>query len=121
VSPTPSKPKGPQPLGEVLTRFLSRSGLAAKVEAASVVPEWVRLVGPQIAAVTEPLRVSDGRLFVAVDSSAWIMELNMMKSRILRNLNAGKRSGRIEQLVFVMRGEERAHGAGRGEAEHTLV
>jgi predicted nucleic acid-binding Zn ribbon protein len=88
----------------VLTRFLSRSGLAAKVEAASVVPEWDQLVGPQIAAVATPLRVSEGRLFVAVESSAWIMELNMMKSQMMRNLNAGKRSGRIEQIVFLMKG-----------------
>jgi predicted nucleic acid-binding Zn ribbon protein len=98
--------KGPQPVGEVLSRFLKRSGLAGKVEAASVVPEWDRLVGPQIAAVTEPLRVSGDRLFVAVDTSAWLMELNLMKGEILRHLNAGKRQGKIEQIVFVMRGTE---------------
>lgn len=90
-------------MGDVLSRFLNRSGLAAKVEAASVVPEWPNLVGPQIAAVTEPLRVSEGTLFVAVDTSAWIMELNLMKGELMRHLNAGKRAGRIEQIVFVMR------------------
>ncbi|CAN5680294.1 hypothetical protein BH23GEM3_BH23GEM3_06960 [soil metagenome] len=90
-------------MGDVLSRFLNRSGLAAKVEAASVVPEWPRLVGPQIAAVTEPIRVSDGTLFVAVNTSAWIMELNLMKGELMRYLNAGKRAGRIEQIVFVMR------------------
>jgi predicted nucleic acid-binding Zn ribbon protein len=90
-------------VGDVLSRFLNRSGLAAKVEAASVVPEWPRLVGPQIAAVTEPIRVSDGTLFVAVNTSAWIMELNLMKGELMRYLNAGKRAGRIEQIVFVMR------------------
>jgi predicted nucleic acid-binding Zn ribbon protein len=89
-------------VGELLSRFLNRKGLAAKVEAASVVPEWATLVGPQIAAVTEPLRVSDGVLFVAVETSAWIMELNLMKGDILRYVNAGKREGRINGIVFVM-------------------
>jgi predicted nucleic acid-binding Zn ribbon protein len=103
VSRTPSsRSKGPQPLGELLARFLNRRGLAAKVEAASVVPEWDTLVGPQIAAVTTPLRVSDGTLLVAVETSAWIMELNLMKADILRHLNAGKREGRIRGIVFVM-------------------
>ena len=86
----------------MLARFLSRSGLAPKVEAAGVLTEWPARVGPQIAGVTEPLRVSEGTLFVAVATSAWMMELNLLKSELLRRINAGKREGRIEQIVFVM-------------------
>ncbi len=85
-----------------MARFLTRSGLAARVEAASVVPEWEGLVGPQIAAVTEPLRVSEGVLIVAVATSAWMMELTLMKGDLLRRLNAGKKQGKVEQIVFVM-------------------
>lgn len=97
----------PQALGDVLTRYLDRSGLAPKVEAAAVIPEWEQRVGPGIAAVTEPLRVSEGTLFVAVRTSAWMMELNMMKADLMRHVNAGKKDGRIEQIVFVMSGGER--------------
>jgi predicted nucleic acid-binding Zn ribbon protein len=94
----------PQPLGDLLTRFLDKSGLAPKIQAAAVIPEWEERVGPQIAAVTEPLRVSDGTLFVAVCNSAWMMELNLMKAELMRHVNAGQRGGRIEQIVFVMSG-----------------
>lgn len=110
-----SRPSEPQPVRDVLARFLARSGLDAKVEAASVVPEWVERVGPQIAAVTQPLRVSDGVLFVAVATSAWIMELNLMKAELLRHLNAGKRKGRIEGIVFVMAGRPHEEQAARSE------
>jgi len=91
-------------VGELLDGFLERKGLAAKLEAASVVPEWESLVGPQIAAVTAPRRVSDGVLFVAVATSAWMMELNLLKADLMRRVNAGKRDGRIRQIVFVMDG-----------------
>lgn len=111
-----SRSQGPRPLGELLSRFLERKGLAAKIEAASVIPHWAELVGPQIAAVTQALRVSDGTLFVAVESSAWIMELNLMKSEILRQLNAGKRAGRINGIVFVM-GDGNAREEGRGKRD----
>lgn len=94
----------PQLVGAIVSRYLDRSGLSAKVEAASVVPEWESLVGPQIAAVTEPQRVSEGVLIVAVRSSAWMMELNMMKGELMRRINAGRAAGRIRQLVFVMQG-----------------
>lgn len=102
--PRDPKAGSPQLVGDLVGKFLERSGLAAKVEAASVVPEWESLVGPQIAAVTTPRRVSEGVLFVAVATSAWMMELNLLKADLLRRLNAGKRDGRIEQIVFVMDG-----------------
>jgi predicted nucleic acid-binding Zn ribbon protein len=92
----------PQLVGDVLSRFLTRSGLEARVEAASVLTEWEERVGPQIAAVTEALRVSDDTLFVAVATSAWMMELTLMKGEIVRRLNAGKKTGKIQHIVFVM-------------------
>ena len=99
----------PQSVGDVLARFLERTGMAPKVEAAAVIPEWADRVGPAIAAVTEPLRVSDGTLVVAVSTSAWMMELNMMKADLMRHLNAGKAANaRIKGIPFVMDGGEPA-------------
>jgi predicted nucleic acid-binding Zn ribbon protein len=103
----------PTAVGDVLARFLERTGMAPKVEAASVIPEWEERVGPAIAAVTEPLRVSDGTLVVAVRNSAWLMELNMMKAELMRHLNAGrgaKAASRIDQIIFVMGTGEPAQG-----------
>ena len=40
-------------------------------------------------------------LFVAVESASWRMELSMMRPQLMRKLNAGKRQGRIERIVFV--------------------
>jgi predicted nucleic acid-binding Zn ribbon protein len=94
----------PQLIGELVPKFLEKKGLSARVEAASVVPEWERLVGPRIAQVATPMRVTDGVLFVAVSTSAWMMELDLMKAELLRRLNAGKSRGRIEQVVFRMAG-----------------
>jgi predicted nucleic acid-binding Zn ribbon protein len=92
----------PQQVGDLVARFLNRSGLSPRVEAASAMTEWADRVGPEIAAVTQPLRVSDGTLIVAVATSAWMMELNMMKGHLMRHVNAGKKDGRIQQIVFVM-------------------
>jgi len=102
----PREPGGgrPQLVGDLLSKFLQQSGMAPKVEAASVLTEWPELVGPQIAAVTAPQRISDGVLFVGVATSAWMMELNLMKGELLRRINAGKKEGKVNQIVFVMNG-----------------
>lgn len=92
----------PQPVGDLVARFLEKSGLAAGVEAAGVLTDWPERVGAQIAAVARPTGVSDGTLFVAVDTSPWLMELNLMKGELLRRVNAGRKEGKIRQIVFVM-------------------
>lgn len=92
----------PQPVGDLVSRFLEKSGLAPRVEAAGVLTDWPERVGAQIAAVTRPTTLSDDTLFVAVASSAWMMELNLMKAELMRRVNAGRGEGRIRQIVFVM-------------------
>ena len=77
----------PTALGDVLAGVLQQSGLADRVEQAAILPEWGELVGPQIAAVTEPRSVSaDGTLWVAVRTHAWMNELSLLEPELLRKL-----------------------------------
>jgi predicted nucleic acid-binding Zn ribbon protein len=92
-------------LGEVLAGWLAKSGVGERLEEATIVPEWGERVGPAIAAVTTPLRVSRGTLMVAVSSSAWLMELHMMEREIVRRLNEGRDKGRIDRIRFLMAGD----------------
>jgi predicted nucleic acid-binding Zn ribbon protein len=66
--------------------------------------EWPEMVGPGIAAVTRVKRIADGVMVVGVATSAWLMELNLMKKELLSRTNAGRQAGRIRQIVFVMDG-----------------
>jgi predicted nucleic acid-binding Zn ribbon protein len=88
------KKRSPAKMDEALTSFLERSGLAARVDQATVVPEWRSLVGEQIATVTIPHAIAqDGTLFVAVTTNAWMTELSLMEPQLLRVLNA--KAGRV--------------------------
>ncbi|HEY0994353.1 MAG TPA: DUF721 domain-containing protein [Gemmatimonadaceae bacterium] len=91
----PKKPR-PAKIGDFLAGFLEESGMAHRVEQASVLPEWPALVGPKIAAVTEPRAVSsDGTLLVWVKTNAWMNELSLMEPELLRALNG--RAGQTER------------------------
>ena len=91
---------GPTTVGQALEQYLEESGLGERIEEAGIVPEWPERVGEAIAAVTRPDRVHRGTLFVAVRSSAWLMELKLMEREILRRLNDGRERGRIQQIRF---------------------
>ena len=44
--------KKPEAIGNIVASWLDKKGLAERVDQAGVIPEWAKLVGPQIAAVT---------------------------------------------------------------------
>lgn len=95
-----SKRKGkPERIGDAVSSFLERAGLAARVEQAAIVPEWEQLVGPQIATVTTPIMVTrDGTLFVACRTNAWMQELSLMEPQLLASLNAKEGRARIRKI-----------------------
>jgi predicted nucleic acid-binding Zn ribbon protein len=80
--------RAPATLGDVLASVLSNAGLTDRVAQAAVIPEWPGLVGPQIAAVTEPVMLQqDGTLVVQVRTHAWMQELSLLEPELLRSLN----------------------------------
>jgi predicted nucleic acid-binding Zn ribbon protein len=96
-------PRKPMAVGEVLERYLARSGLAPRLKQAQIIPEWAALVGPQIAAVTQPESVApDGTLFVRVATSPWMNELQLMAPDIMARINAGRGPGRIRTIRWLL-------------------
>ena len=92
---TEKKRRKPKKLGDVMGDVLSRAGIADRIAQAAVIPDWPKLVGPQIARVTEPLSITTtGTLFVAVSTNAWMTELSLMEPELLRRLN--QRTGRLQ-------------------------
>jgi len=93
----------PMAVGEVLERYLTRSGLAPRIQQAQIIPAWAALVGPQIAAVTQPESVApDGTLFVRVTTSPWMNELQLMAPEIMARINAGRGPGRIRTIRWLL-------------------
>ena len=93
---------GLEKIGEFLGGILEKAGLRDQVLRAEAVEEWEGSVGEAIARVTRAQGVRDTSLIVEVKSSAWLMELNLMKGEILRRVNEGREEARIEKIVFVL-------------------
>jgi predicted nucleic acid-binding Zn ribbon protein len=91
----------PARVQDLLSDFLESAGVGEELARVSAVDDWAGAVGPAIAEVTRARSVSGATLVVEVRSSAWLMELNMMKSEILMRLNQG-REAPLEKLVFVL-------------------
>ena len=99
---TTDEKKGPEKVGDLLGSFLNKSGLREAVVRSEAVEGWRESVGESIADVTRARGIQGSSLIVEVRSSAWLMELNLVKNEILERVNEGRTEGLIEKLVFVL-------------------
>jgi predicted nucleic acid-binding Zn ribbon protein len=67
---------------------------------------WDEIVGDDLAKVTHAKAVEGRTLFVEVRSSAWLMELNMMKRDFLERVNERVEDAPFERVVFALAGTE---------------
>lgn len=94
----------PTPVSSLLGDVLKQAGVADRVEQAQIIPEWPALVGPQIAAVTNPQSITaDGTLFVAVSTNAWMTELSLLEPELLRSVNAKAGRAPVKKIRWLLR------------------
>ena len=93
---------GPQRVDAVLAGVLEKHGVRKQVERIGVLDLWPEIVGEQLARVTRVRGLDEDALFVEVRSSAWLMELSMMKGEFLERVNARLGEAPIDRIVFVL-------------------
>lgn len=95
--------KKPEALGHIVASWLGESGLADRVDQAAIIPDWSRLVGPQIAQVTTPQSISaNGTLFVQVTTNAWMNELSLLEPELLRSLNSDLKRPPVKRIRWLL-------------------
>ena len=86
--------------------ILEKHGVRQQVRRMKVLELWGEIVGDDLAKVTRAKGVEDRTLFVEVRSSAWLMELNMMKRDFLERVNERVEDAPFERVVFALAGTE---------------
>jgi predicted nucleic acid-binding Zn ribbon protein len=70
----------------MLSQAVGREEVLRMARAQRVMREWPQVVGPAMAARSNPERWDRGTVWVAVEGSAWAQELRMIKDVILQRL-----------------------------------
>jgi predicted nucleic acid-binding Zn ribbon protein len=87
-------------VGSVLDRVLAGLGVDEVVDRHRVLVDWKGRVGEEIARATRPRRLDGDVLIVGVCSPAWLNELSLRRTEILKALNAGQGRGKIRKIVY---------------------
>lgn len=99
----------PTPVGDSLDSFLQRRGWDERLQAATAWNRWADMVGEDLAARCEPVRLAGGVLVVRAESQVWATQLRYMlpqlRARVEGVLGAGS-VGDIRVVVGRLEGRE---------------
>ncbi|MFG2012855.1 DUF721 domain-containing protein [Micromonospora sp. NPDC048868] len=79
-------PRDPQPLGAVLNRLVKARGWQQPAAEATVFGAWERVVGPEVAQHSRPVKLEDGELTVEARSTAWATQLRLLAGSLLKQI-----------------------------------
>ncbi len=100
------------PIGTVLEAPASLTGprlaLATRKKEFDIHKNWDEIVGTVIAKRTRPARLYGKKLYITVNSSSWMNELQYHKEQLLKNLNNTLGHGAVTELVFTQSAITRA-------------
>lgn len=93
-------PTAPMPLGNLLPRLTRPAFRKRSPAGAQVMADWAQMVGPALAAVTSPLRLTAGTLTLACAGPV-AMELQHLAPELIARINAHLGRVAVERLRFV--------------------
>ena len=81
-------PRDPQLFGSVLERLMKARGWQKPAAEATVFGAWEKVVGPDVAKHSRPVKLEGGELTVEAESTAWATQLRMLAASLLKRIAA---------------------------------
>ena len=102
---------GPRPVGALMSRLTRAAFRRRSPATAQVIADWTAIMGPAIASVTTPRRLSAGTLTIGC-AGPIAMELQHLSGEVMSRINTHLGSNTVKALRFVQTHEPMSPRAG---------
>ncbi len=96
------KRKYSQKLTRVIPGVVNAKGWAMKLDMHSFFPIWEKVVTGNAVTCSRPLKIVKDILWLEVENSTWMQQLQFEKMQILDEINATLKISRIRDIKFVL-------------------
>jgi len=97
------KKKDMVPLKTALEIFFKEKKWSKKIKGYQIISNWENLAGKEIAQSSQPIKIQDKCLFLAVKSNVWANELNLRKGELIEKINREAGENIISNILFKIR------------------
>ena len=91
-----------------LADLIRHKGWREKLEMHSIFPKWERVVAEHVAECARPLKIVKEVLWIEVENSTWMQQLQYEKFQILDEINRTLKYSRIRDIRFTLPTEKGA-------------
>ncbi|SHO51418.1 DUF721 domain-containing protein [Desulfopila aestuarii] len=89
-------------MAAILPGVLRDRGWQAQMELHSIFLQWAKVVDETVSAHAQPLKIVKGTLWVEVENSAWLQQLQYQKVSVLKSINDFFQEKKISDIRFVL-------------------
>ena len=90
----------PQPISSILRPLLKKFGLETQMQTYALIDRWDEVVGYQIASHTLPYQVKFKKLYLYVDSPAWMNQLTFLKEELKNKINREMGEAWVQEIIM---------------------
>jgi predicted nucleic acid-binding Zn ribbon protein len=87
-------------LSAALGTLLNTRGMQARLSEYRILGRWEKSVGSTIASHARPVTVRGSKLFLIVDSPAWMQQLSLLRPEIIEKVNKALGKQAIKDIVI---------------------
>ncbi|MBA7467863.1 hypothetical protein ES707_03100 [subsurface metagenome] len=91
------------PFRQALEEFFKEKKWTKKIKGYQIISNWGNLAGKEIAQSSQPIKIQDKCLFLAVKSNVWANELNLRKGELIEKINREAGEKIISNILFKTR------------------
>lgn len=88
----------PSPIGDALREVLNRRGWEERLTGADAAGRWDTIVGPELAARCEPVRLAGGTLVIRAENQVWATQLRYMLPQLRERAEQVLGDGRVREI-----------------------
>ncbi len=89
-------------MGDLLGELTSARGWAPRLRDARVHGRWSQIVGPELAAHVQPVRLHGGVLVVRAESSPWATQVRYLSAHVAERANEILGPGSVRRVNVVV-------------------
>jgi len=97
-----SKKKKHEAVATVLPDLLREKGWEKQLDLHSIFPRWGDLVDAEVSDHAQPLKIVKGTLWLEVENSSWLQQLQYRKFELLDTLNQALRLSRLTDIKMAL-------------------
>ncbi len=89
-------------ISQVLPALMQDKGWEKQLDLYSIFPRWQELLGEEVSLHAQPLKIEREVLWLEVENSSWLQQLQYQKLELLDTLNSCFRLSRLKDIKMIL-------------------